>query len=405
MRYFYLFLLPLAAIATGCSTHPIPDDRTGLGVYDIAHKVRCEAREAVEKEFFEAGFDHTRLKMVSDDDAELKATQEKFSKIWTPKIASIVAERDRLAAQERLIVAQIERLSHRLEGASQAALAEHDRAKRNGKVLTVEQKWFLENVDAKNEFDELRTWVRSREINDRRIRQHNSSSSLLERNRINDLQDIARRNAMVVKHNAELRRFLRHTFAFALRFEIEEINDARVNTADFTRPVTLGTVTLGLTFGDKKQRKAKRELRVAASFGELLALEKGCRDAVGLNDDGSGHVLRYPIRGRIGLGEVINQYMTVLKNKLTLSNETGAGLTYSGIVTFTTTVDGSIKPSAIITRSSGDKFTGSSTILGQRQDIHEVTIALVPPKSTQPADADKTINVRIISNDSLLQDN
>lgn len=113
---------------------------------------------------------------------------------------------------------------------------------------------------------------------------------------------------------------------------------------------------------------------------------------------------RYPISGRIGLDEVIDQYIVIQKRtKLSAAAEPSAQ-TYKSVITFTTTIEGSLKPSITVTRASGQKFSGSSTLMGQRQDIHEVTVVLVPPPSTKSPDADQVVNVRILNSETLIED-
>ena len=121
-------------------------------------------------------------------------------------------------------------------------------------------------------------------------------------------------------------------------------------------------------------------------------------------DDEGLHTLSYPIRGHIGLDEVITQYLTVLDKKLVLKETASSGKTYSSIITFTTTIDGSIKPSTSLTRSDGDKLSANSTVMGQRDDVHEATIVLVPPSLSGTFEPDKTINVRILGSTSLLRE-
>jgi len=44
-RFFAIFAL--AALASACSIHPLPEDVTGLSTYDIVRQIRCETRKAV----------------------------------------------------------------------------------------------------------------------------------------------------------------------------------------------------------------------------------------------------------------------------------------------------------------------------------------------------------------------
>lgn len=397
---FFSWVVSIVPLVSGCSTNPLPSDVTGLSVYEIAHKIRCEGRDAVDAEFHKAGYSRHQLSEIASANATIKKAKKAFDGRFGPPSASLEAERERLAAQEKLIRAEIERLAARLNGYTQAVLAK-DRSK-----LTAQQKWLLDHLDAgdiEDDFEKLQKWLASKFANEQKIRHYNTRIALLRRDQALASQEFARMSRAQFAKHSEAREFLNHTFAFALRFAIEELNDARVNTADFTRAITFGTITVGVTAGDKKKRKGTREVRVAAKFGELLALDEKCLDTAGITEDGRRFVLRYPIKGKIGIDEVVAQYRELLKNGLALNNTVASGHTYSNIITFTTIIDGSIKPSALIKRPSNDQFKGDGLLQVQREDVHEVTVALVPPKNENLEETDKIYNVRLVHDDSIIQ--
>lgn len=56
----------LSFIASGCSIHPLQDDVTRLPLPEIIHKVRCEAKDAVEYYDPHHRFDEVTVTYVFD---------------------------------------------------------------------------------------------------------------------------------------------------------------------------------------------------------------------------------------------------------------------------------------------------------------------------------------------------
>ena len=62
----------LAALAAGCSIHPLPDDVSRKSTYDIVDKIRCEAKAAVE----EHGGRFTRASIVYNFEFDIKEVND-----------------------------------------------------------------------------------------------------------------------------------------------------------------------------------------------------------------------------------------------------------------------------------------------------------------------------------------
>lgn len=385
-----LLVICAAAIvmAGGCATSPIPADVIGLSIYQLVHKIRCEARDAVVAQYEKDGLraQQDAFLRISQQIKDAKKYEENALK---PKIAELAARRQNLVLK-----------AHAADAVAGELQAIVDAFNKEERSRTAQEKILLQKSDKdvgalldrlKGLDDQLPTQIRS----------YNKDALQLEREKLNYTRRLHSLAVQMARHAPDLQKFAAHNLAYAMRFEIEEQNDARISSADFTWPVTMGTVTLGLVAGDKKVRKGKREVRVAASFGDLLGLD--CRDAEGLYVDAPDRVQRYPIRGRIGLDEVIEQYLNVQRKTKLSQLADPSGQTYKSVLTFTTTIDGSIKPSITITRASGRRFAGNSAMAAQRQDIHEVTIVLIPPPTAQ-VEPEKTVNVRILNREALLED-
>ena len=383
----------VATLIGGCSTHPIPADVIRFTIYDIVHKVRCEARESVLEHYLAGGLDKKQV-TYNEFNKRIAALQASYKARFGTRAAELEAERKSLAISERFLRAEIARLRNLLQDTLDAAAKpEQKRNKQDENLLSDDEL-------AKRRLKKLKELEAAQPELERRIYRHNSAVVRFEKATFTHQGRIARVLEERRRGHADLQAFLGNTFAYSLRFEIEETNDTRISSADFTWPITSGTLTLGILAGDKRLRKGKREVRVVVGFEELLG-RADCTEAKGLDPNGTRHVLRYPIRGRIGLDEVIDQYL-VLQKKAKLKATFDSGPTYRSVITFTTTIDGSLKPGVTITRVSGRKFTGGSTLMGKREDLHEVTVVIEPPPSAKEVAREQTVNVRIIENETLL---
>jgi hypothetical protein len=139
---------------------------------------------------------------------------------------------------------------------------------------------------------------------------------------------------------------------------------------------------LGYDIGDKKQRFSERTIKIAATFGELYRLE--CLGEASANHE----VLtkKYPIQGSIGLDEVFNSYIDIGKNG---KFDTG-GESYTDTIRFTTSINGSIKPSVTLAKA-GRTITAEADLTATRKDVHELKVFLTPPSSSKALPAQKVI--------------
>ena len=85
--------------------------------------------------------------------------------------------------------------------------------------------------------------------------------------------------------------------------------------------------------------------------------------------------------GNIGLGSVISDYLHVEKSGKFKSG----GESYTDKIQFTTTINGSLKPSIDIARKGGEAIKASADLTGIRKDQHALTIYLSPSESSDKA--------------------
>lgn len=185
---------------------------------------------------------------------------------------------------------------------------------------------------------------------------------------------------------------------YDFKFTISEGDDASGN-ATLIFPFSNGKAFLGLGLGEDKERKSDRKFIIVDNFWELLAEPKESCSA-------SSESWRYPITGDIGMDEVLGTYVGLLEVKadgalnrrFKKAGKTGGAdqsegddVEFIDVLTFTTSYDGTVAPSADINPVVHDLRLAkvSASFGGTRKDVHGVTISLVskysPRDSAPPA--------------------
>ncbi|MEL7544456.1 MAG: hypothetical protein AAGJ70_11855, partial [Pseudomonadota bacterium] len=179
------------------------------------------------------------------------------------------------------------------------------------------------------------------------------------------------------------------TIALRFKFDLSEQNSA-TGDASFTWPIHLGTFTLAVDGGDTKKRDTLRVVQVGGKFGELLDVE--CSDRRKAN---SGlRAAHYPITGEIGVGELVTQYLKLLDKDISIQKHPTAGRKMTETITFTTTLNGNVKPSLKLTTVNNVSITANGAGGATREDIHEVAIEIAPkpsPSGASPNNAEQLV--------------
>ena len=182
---------------------------------------------------------------------------------------------------------------------------------------------------------------------------------------------------------------------FQFMFQITENNNA-TSTGTITWPIDIGVITLGYGVGDKRQRMSDRQVRLVASFGELVQLvepdkpdDPSCDD-VEIPEE-HRFPRRYPITGEIGLAEVIWDYMRVNKLKSGKFQAGGANNSYRDKITFTTAINGGLTPGLNLSKRMGQLIQADVDLTADRKDVHELIIFLTPPGAAPAASPQEVI--------------
>jgi hypothetical protein len=171
------------------------------------------------------------------------------------------------------------------------------------------------------------------------------------------------------------------------------------------------SLTIGTGGSDNKERQSERKVNLVVTFEDLHGLD--CTDAP--PQAGRIRSLQYPIKGKIGVEEVIAQYLRLLDRARTdqegeHSEEVGGKFktifantdAYTDTLQFTTTLSGSISPSIVLNPTLREQFNGSFGVSGSREDVHIVSISLKETTSGESdKDTDKITRVQIVPDDGL----
>jgi hypothetical protein len=314
MRARILAVAALSTVIGGCSTHPLQDRVTGLSLYAVVDKIRCEAQEAVLAIFAEKGLDELKPGLIAADD-RIKVLKKKLEPLEPIERSLKLARVEGLKQQARvnLEIAALINYTKRAEAEGVTEVPDYIYKKAKSVEL------------AKLEWD-ARAIRYTKRLNDYRA---------------------AKVRIMQAIYTVEAHKIAKYK-----------------KLVDF--------------YGNEM-----------ASFKDLADLD--CSNAPANSE--RIFVQRYPIRGKIGVHEVIEQYIRLLAAG---TFKKGGGEAYTDQIVFTTTLDGSVSPSFTINPTTAEQITGSFGLAGSRKDLHSVIISLAP---AEPATADKITLVRLVDDD------
>lgn len=390
MRTIIFLVFGFCFLISGCSVHPIPKDVIGLSVYDLVHKIRCEASEFVieryHKEFA------AKLPGFNTLKGRIGAAQNQQKKTFDPILARLEHRRAELEQLGNRLTTEREELAHFLTRVVMAFRAK-DKTRLQKRLAAID------DPPLQKKFNRLKTVDDRLDSVKQAILRYNSDKARYQSRLFRSRVRLAVLNKQMASKYGDIIKYRGHELAYLMKFDIVETNDAQVSSADYTWPISLGTVSLGVTAGDKKLREATREVRIGTDFTKLLGLKGKCSDAKGLDGKDGVAQWRYPISGRVGLNEVISEYLKIQGNAKLAKNVDAKPTLYGSQLLFTTTVGGSVKPSISITRASKRAFKGGSNFAGERKDEHELLVTLAPPSTTPNGNAndEQTVNVRILN--------
>jgi hypothetical protein len=367
-------LIVLAGMLGACHVRPMPagEYNAELPIYDIVHRIQCEAATAVAARHREHEFTEPSKKL-DEIDAKIQAKEGKLrearKKLEKSDFGTRKEELDDASKALDLQAAQIELARARL------ASKPNDAEK---KVLDAEEKRIRVQI---NNWDAAVTALTDVTTLDDEIK---------------DLKD--KRG----KKYKELIEFEGHSAVFLFDFEVSEDNNLS-STGSVAWPAVLagipGSFTMGYDVGDKRQRLAKRTVKLAATFDEFVVSLADRRDGnqpkldcrrANIPAPGAAPGT-YPITGNIGLEIVIREYIAMLNS----GKFKAGGESYTDKIQFTTTINGGLKPSIDLARKPGPTVKVSGDISATRKDVHALTLSLAPPEGDKSAGAQEVVISRM----------
>jgi len=399
MRRIVAIMLML--FVAGCSNHPIVDDVTPYTTYDVVHKVRCEAREALDAYAKEHRFDFNVIKQVQDDIKDKQGALEK-----DPERAKLLAEaaivnaeidetRTKLLTVKLHILGLKRRLDRHNKQTMLDQVAELEKRLRSAKnpytVSKIEEEvsdleallaegdsWPGEQQQIADRLKKLESELKTRIAFNEALEIRRTELAKELKDKFKEKEDALNMQVGRFGEKGDLVQaftFFRSTMAMQFRFDITENNVAKVD-GSYTMPVHLGSLTLGYSAGADKTRRGERAVGVASTF-EYLLDKVQCP----LPHPGSGRATFYPITGNVGISELVQQYLKITESAILGLSATTAGTTkqFTDKLVFTTKVNGGVTPKLELKPTPLHKFSLNGDLSAKRDDIHEVIVDIAPP--------------------------
>ena len=367
-----LISLPIIGIAGalgGCTLHPLQNEVTDLPLYEVVHKIRCEAKESVVG-LLEAK-DLSALKLGLDDaNKHLDATKKRILKPLQDEKKGLDSDKLTLQREAAGVSAQLD-----------LALAVGDEALNRG----------IETPQIKSAITVAITKYKKFLVKKQayRVKIADYDQRYFDVNRIVE----AEIKSIDTKF-ARVQTFFGHQMAYSFKFNIKE-TDVATPTGSYKFPIHLGSMTVSLSGGDTKDRESERNVKLVASFGDLNDLD--CLNAA--PDTRGLRTFHFPIKGSIGVEEVITQYLRLYDSpKGKFAKDAAAA--YTDSITFTTTLTGSVNPQITITPTPLTQVVLGVTGGPTRKDLHNVIISLSPPVASEAATLAIT-RVQLIKDDGI----
>ena len=374
MRLFCVSVF--AVVVAGCAVHPIPEDVTRLTAYDIVRKIRCEAKEIVEILYEERRLYELQPGLDASD-RKLKDLSKRLQKVNT-KSVELERKSEELARKRLDVKVGLENILREIR-----------------RIKSEEKGDSLHSSVSQEEIERLRMELEDLLMLRDRLDAERGKLGIADRKNVQEKVrveiDIADEKKNRKSKFTKLIEFIGTGIGYNFHFEITENNNAS-GDATFVWPIHLGSFTLAIGAGDNKQRFSDRTIKLGATFADLIKVD----DCVP-QEERLAH--RYPIKGRIGLDEVVEQYVLISEDKHS-NLASGKKDIYTDTIRFTTEISGSVSPSFSIAPALGRTISADLDLAVDRKDVHEVVVSLVPYKVDTPK---KPTEVKIVNIDDFAQ--
>jgi hypothetical protein len=399
MRRFFLAVAG-GIFLSACSNHPLIQDTTRYSTSDVVYKVRCEAHDELAYYVEVVGLEPQRRRYEGLLQS-IKADQETIKKIegsadfqavrqlkqdldaYGKDAKALEKSKGDLLHSIKVTLKLVEGLTRRVEAADDdpeklkslqaevnALQAAVGRLAKQGQDYVTKSR---ELVAEKAVLDEKQGSLPTLQQN--LLADYIATAKRLEKNK----KEKDKPGSPLAKYIA----FATSNLAMQFRFEITE-DDNGTADGSIVWPVALGTITLGYNAGKEKKRFSERTVAVSEDFSDLLRIDDCAED--GPAPEWSRARI-YPIRGNIGMGELLDQFLRI-NNSVRLvkrEKESKDKKIFTDKLQFTTTLKGGVRPSLVLSPSTGHTVRFNGDFNADRKDLHEVIVDIQP--GSEPVDA------------------
>ncbi len=374
-----------AAVA-GCATHNRPQitDQIDYSLSSIVEKVKCEATHTVaayaSKHYrINAGVDNLKLtnSQTKAFDKKHKSTIDEFKEYERSK-----------TFYEKLLISVTNEQNNESEKYNSLLKLYNDI---KGDERYFKDKILIENLqlEIRKQFlikEELKNRINFLKL--KKINFNKENKIIIDKNKIyTSLKDT------ITKNHTDLIDYLSSKIQFRLQFDITEKNSASLG-AVLGWPITHGTKNLDPSLGADLTRKGIQTIQVEATFNQLI--EKDCSVPIVVSVGQPPKL--YPVTGDTGVDSFISEFFEIRKN----NKNKGKDDTFSDKITFTTQLDGGLKPSLKLVPVTGSTVNISGNLSAQRIDQHDIQLTIQRPKSaaqmTDPAPTETSIICNFATN-------
>lgn len=399
MRRYFLALASGLFLAA-CSNHPVIQDTTGYPTSAVVNKVRCEVLDELRryidyerievlhqrfeeyelnkraikdpspkvKEFktaFEANEAETKevvgkiaaLKQQEQAQAKDKAQFEARVAALLEAVKALIKEAEGVAENDRVGLLRLLAKVNRLQPEAKDLVQENERLIAKDRELAAAPKLLAERLD---ELTKAKEALTKKPGFDEYQQYRDIADSVAAATK-----ELRRSNSPFAKYYA----FTTTNMAMQFRFQITEDDNGSAE-GSIVWPVALGSITLGYSAGKEKKRFSERTVAVSEDFSDLLRIRL-CDDYY-LTDSPRARI--YPVTGNIGMAELVEQFLQI-NHDVKLVKEKKI---FSEKLQFTTTLKGGLKPSLMLSPSTGHTVRFNGNFDADRIDLHEVIIDILP---------------------------
>jgi hypothetical protein len=270
--------------------HPLQDDVTDLPLADIVRRVTCEGRDALRDILKRKTHGTDEYNAFKDADKDLKDVKKKLLKPWEDETKELEKKKAQLLFTKNAIEQERTAIDSILTDIKNMTKPEQE--KQVGNYWKLKKRRIELASDWNRLYYDIAGYFRA-------IRKNDESLKLA--------QKALSTKTRATKRFREWNRYINNSMAYGFRFRATETGAATAS-ASYRLPIHLGLLTVGIGGSDTAKRDGER--KVVISFMDLY--ETPCEISPVPAAATGIRAAHYPVRGNIGVREVLEQYFELL---------------------------------------------------------------------------------------------